>query len=337
MKIIIRTVFICLIVSIPTGIYCQVKTEDESILQMLKQQTWKINHDLTTLKKGDSTFMWSNYGDKDIWKYLNKKEYQIIDGDFRFADNGKILQVQTNKLVKRSKNNEGSKKEIIWNELGSYYVNNSNLRILLGEKIIELKCEILSNSFINLKPVIDDKQLFLGSILTDSVFEEQNLSSKFGLEHIFKSKNIIEIRLYSNLAEAKNECVILQYSDSLKWMARKCTNRKEQSKVSSENSGYKKNNLDSVFKQLTSNNIFSLPSQNKINQTQFYLNPETKEISLLDLSVSDGICYFVEFKILNDFRQYKYCNPQAFLNSLPNKSEYKYFVEILTIFNGLTK
>ncbi|MCW3072004.1 MAG: hypothetical protein JWO44_1894 [Bacteroidetes bacterium] len=91
MKTIIRTVFICLIVGIPTGIYCQVKTEDESILQMLKQQTWKINHDLTTLKKGDSTFMWSNYGDKDIWKYLNKKEHQIIDGDFRFTDNGKDL------------------------------------------------------------------------------------------------------------------------------------------------------------------------------------------------------------------------------------------------------
>lgn len=85
---------------------------------------------------------------------------------------------------------------------------------------------LLFNSIMH--PQIDNKKLFLGSILTDSVFEERNLSNAFGLEHIFKSKNITEIRLYSKLSETKYECVIIEYSESFKtWCAVKYMNRKE--------------------------------------------------------------------------------------------------------------
>lgn len=180
--------------------------------------------------------------------------------------------------------------------------------------------------------------VFLGSIVSDSLFDRRNLSDEFKIENIFKSKNTIEIRLYSDLSESKTECIILWYSDSFKsWKLTKYIYEKINSKLLMEAIEQKDSVLDTSFNQLVSFHIFSLPNQKKINDTKYYINLDTKEISLLDVSISDGICYYIEFKILNDFRQYNYCNPNAFLNTMLNTSEYIDFVRILKTFSVLTK
>ena len=183
-----------------------------------------------------------------------------------------------------------------------------------------------------------NEQVFLGSVVSDSLFERRNLSDEFKIENIFKSKNTIEIRLYSHLSESKTECAILWYSDSFKsWKLTKYIYEKINSKLLMELIEQKNSVLDASFNQLVSSNIFSLTNQNKINNTKYYINLDTKEISLLDVNLSDGVCYYVEFKILNDYRQYNYCNPNIFLNTMPNTSEYSDFVRILKTFSALTK
>ena len=183
----------------------------------------------------------------------------------------------------------------------------------------------------------NDKKLLLGTVIYDTLFENRNLSEELKIEHIFKSKNTIEIRLYSNLSVQKSECIILWYSDNGKaWNVGKYIFDKEKSKLVLVDLKPNKNVLDTAFKYLVSNNIFSLNSQNKINQTKFFIDLERKDISLLDVSVTDGICYYIEFKILNDFRQYKYCNPIAYYEALPNVSELKNFINIAKTLNNLT-
>lgn len=184
----------------------------------------------------------------------------------------------------------------------------------------------------------NNKKLLLGTVITDTLFENRNLSTELGIEHIFKSKNTIEIRLYSNLSTSKPECIILWYSDHWKaWNIGKYIFDKGNSKLLLVDLKPKKSILDTAFKHLVSNNIFSLPSQNKINQTKFYIDIETKDISLLDVSLTDGICYYVEFKVLTDFRQYKYCNPNAYYEALPSVSELKNFININKILNSIAK
>lgn len=180
--------------------------------------------------------------------------------------------------------------------------------------------------------------LYLGTVIADSLFENRNLSDQLGMAHIFESKNPIEIRLYSGLSTSKPECIILCYSDSSRtWNGSKRMFDMEKLKLSTVVINKKIFPLDSIFSTLVSNNVFSLPTQAKINHTKYYLDLEKKEMYLLDVSVFDGICYFLEFKILGDFRQYKYCNPVAYYEALPNSSELKKFINILVTLNDITK
>lgn len=183
-----------------------------------------------------------------------------------------------------------------------------------------------------------NKKLLLGTVIVDTLFENRNLSTALSIDHIFKSKNTIEIRLYSNLSTSKLECIILWYSDNWKaWNVGKYIYDKENSKLLSVDLKPKKSLLDTAFEHLVSNNIFSLSTQSKINQSKFYIDLEAKDISLLDVSVTDGVCYYVEFKVLNDFRQYKYCNPKAYNAALPNVPELKNFNNIIKILNTIAK
>jgi 5-hydroxyisourate hydrolase-like protein (transthyretin family) len=96
-------------------------------------------------------------------------------------------------------------------------------------------------------------------------------------------------------------------------------------------------NIETVFSQLLSNNIFSLPDQDSLRTEKYEYNPETNEFIGSGMGVADGICYSIEFKVGDYYRRYNYCNPDDYANFYPQVYELRNFANIFEIFNEWPK
>lgn len=98
---------------------------DKSLRQALIKQQWRIDESILSINKIDSTFMWSDYEDKEMWKHLDKKTHTNLDGDIKFKKNGELMQLGI----------YASEKTLTWKVIGSYTVENSKIRFSLINNI----------------------------------------------------------------------------------------------------------------------------------------------------------------------------------------------------------
>ena len=178
-----------------------------------------------------------------------------------------------------------------------------------------------------------DKKIFLGNIISDtSTFKNSNYRTP--LTSILKSKNKIEIRFITNPSFEYTSYTILTFNK--KWTAKHFYYTPDKDSILSKDIN-KKANIDTVFSRLVSNNIFSLPDQDSLKTGKYSYDLETNELIGSIISVCDGTCYFIEFKVGDLYRRYSYCNPDSYADFYPSVYELRNFTNIVDTFNELTK
>ena len=184
---------------------------------------------------------------------------------------------------------------------------------------------------IQVKAQAKPKVLGLGNVVSDAASVNQELGSKLGLPAIKESGNIIEIRLYSGIGFPGTQCIVLQYDKT--WKATKV-------KLNAKDSVLKSTlkpaaNIESIVKTLVASNIFSLPAQDKINSGNYTLELATGKIKMSALTISDAACYYIQFKVGDSLREYKYCEPKQYAAFFKEQHEYIDFTNILKAFAKL--
>lgn len=110
---------------------------------LIKQQ-WRIDASLKNINKIDSSFMWSDYGDKEIWQHVNKETHSNLDCDIKFKKNGKLFQLGI----------YGNKKKLTWKEIGLYTIENSIIKFQLVNNITaEFRIVKLADNVISLREI----------------------------------------------------------------------------------------------------------------------------------------------------------------------------------------
>lgn len=177
-----------------------------------------------------------------------------------------------------------------------------------------------------------EKGFFVGNVISDSS-SCQGDRSRFGLVPILKSEYAIEIRFIH--AGFRSFSGVVLYYDSL-W-AVKTQSYDFNSRTINSNVKEVKRNLDSLFSELVSNNIFSLPDQSDLTLEKYYYNPKTNEFIGEGMGVGCGSDYIIEFKIGDNYRRYHCSAPELFAEFYPGVSELKNYERIVQIFDALIK
>lgn len=159
----------------------------------------------------------------------------------------------------------------------------------------------------------------------------QGDKSRFGLDPILKSEHAIEIRFIS--AGSRSFSGVVLYYDSL-WTV-KTQSYDFISRTINSNIKEVRRNLDSLFSELVSNNIFSLPDQRDLPLEKYYYNPKTDEFIGEGMDVGCGFDYIIEFKIGDKYRRYHCFNPELYAEFYPGVSELKNYERIVQIFDVL--
>jgi hypothetical protein len=171
------------------------------------------------------------------------------------------------------------------------------------------------------------KTMELGNVISDSTSVNRELGLKLGLASINGSNSVIEIRLYSNIGFPGAECVVLQYDKT--WTA---TKYKLDAKDAVVKSVFKPvGGVDPLVRSMIAFNLFSLPTQKSLNQGNYKLDLATNEVKASAITVSDAPCYTVQFKVGNNSREYKYCDPKSYAAFYKRQHEYLDFAGILKI------
>jgi len=178
----------------------------------------------------------------------------------------------------------------------------------------------------------EDKSIFVGNVISDTTTLINN--TRTTLTSILKSQNKIEIRLTTSTTFEFTNYIILTYNK--RWTAKYYYYEPSQDKVLSKEIN-KKVNLDTIFSKLVENNIFSLPDQDSVKTEKLSFHPETNEFSGAGMSVCQGTCYWIDFKVGDKFRTYNYCNPKDYADFYPLVQELRSFTNIVDIMGELTK
>lgn len=191
---------------------------------------------------------------------------------------------------------------------------------------------IASATFLNAQKQVKTTSLELGTIVSDPAslgLEEVN--KKLTLVPINESKNTIEIRLYSSVGLSGMQCSVIEYDT--KWKAFKL-------KVNTKDSTIKNVlkpviPVDQIVKLMIAKNIFCLPAQDKISKGNYKLDLSTNQVKLSAFTISDASCYYIQFKVGDQLREYKYCDPKAYAAFYKHHHEYADFIAILKQFSKL--
>ncbi|MNU46037.1 hypothetical protein D3C71_348910 [compost metagenome] len=191
---------------------------------------------------------------------------------------------------------------------------------------------IFSGKFLLAQETEVEKGFPVGNVISDTS-SCRDLKYNYGLTSILKSEYAIEIRLINSGSNGFNGVVL--YYDSL-WSVKI---RPFESR--SNNFSWKRKDemidLDSVFSELVSNNVFSLPNQSDLTLGKYYYNPKTNEFIGEGMGVGCGAHYTIEFKIGDWYRRYSCSNPEVFAEFYPNVPELKNYANIVQIFDALIK
>lgn len=184
---------------------------------------------------------------------------------------------------------------------------------------------------------IKDKTIFVGNVISDTTTFRSNYY-RTALTSILKSKNKIEIRFivspsFENTNEYTNYTIL---TFNKKWSAKYYYYKPDTNNLFSKDINAKID-IDTIFHRLVSNNIFSLPDQDSLKTEKYKYNPETNEFIGSRIAVTDGTCYYIEFKVGDFYRRYSYCNPNNYADFYPQVYELRSFANIVEIFKEWTK
>ncbi len=184
---------------------------------------------------------------------------------------------------------------------------------------------------------LNDKTIFVGNVISDTTTFRSN-DYQPAMPSIFKSENKIEIRFITspsseNINEHTNYTIL---TFNKKWRAKYYyyepdTTHLFSIEINSET------DIDTIFSQLVSNNIFSLPDQASLKKRKYEYNPVTNEFTESAMVVKDGTSYYIEFKVGDFCRRYGYDNPDTYADYYPQVYELRNFANIVEIFKELTK
>ncbi len=177
-----------------------------------------------------------------------------------------------------------------------------------------------------------DKTIFVGNVISDTTTFKSN-DYQTGLTSILKSKNKIEIRFITSPSFANANYTILTFNKQ--WSAKYYYCKPGTNDLFSKDINAKID-IDTIFSRLVSNNIFSLPDQNKLKTEKYEYNPETNEFIGLKMAVCDGTCYHIEFKVGDFYRRYRYCNLDSYADFYPQVYELRNFANIVELFKECT-
>ena len=201
-----------------------------------------------------------------------------------------------------------------------------------------------------------DKTIFVGNVISDTTTFRSN-EYRTALTSILKSKSKIEIRFITS-PSSENISEYTSYATltfNKNWNAKYYyykpdTTRLFPKDIHSKYHYYKPDtthlfsidinseiDIDTIFSRLVSNNIFSLPDQASLKTGKYEYNPETNEFTESIMVVTDGTCYYIEFKVGDFYRRYSYCNPHSYADFYPQVHELRNFANIVEIFKELTK
>ncbi len=175
------------------------------------------------------------------------------------------------------------------------------------------------------------KTMDLGNIISDSASINMELGTKLGLASIKGSQSVIEIRLYSNIGFQGTQCMVLQYDKSWKATKYKLDDKGTLIKSTLKPAG----GPDAIAKAIIGFNVFSLPTQASLNSGYNKLDLADNEVMSLHMDISDVPCYFIQFKVSNNSREYKYCGPKEYAIFYKGQHEYTDFSNILKAFAKL--
>lgn len=194
--------------------------------------------------------------------------------------------------------------------------------------IISIIVFVTGNAQTKRKPATLD----LGNVVSEpTTLALEEVTAKVGLLPISASKNTIEIRLYSGIGFPGTQCTVIEYDT--KWKATKCKLNAKDSVVKTMLKPAVA--IDKIVQSLIAANIFALPSQDKIRTSNYKLDLETKRIQLAAFNMSDAPCYYIQFKVGDQLRQYQYCDPKSYAAFYKGQHEYADFVAILKQFAKL--
>jgi len=179
----------------------------------------------------------------------------------------------------------------------------------------------------------EDKTMFVGNVISDTTtFKSNNYRS--ALTSILRSNYKIEIRFIASPSFRYTNYTVLTYDNT--WRAKYYYYTPDTNALLSKDIK-SKTTIDTIFSRLVLNNIFALPDQDSLKTGKYEYNPETDELIGSGMSVCDGTCYFIEFKVGKYFRRYSYCNPVSYADFYPQVYELRNFVNIVGIFTELMK
>lgn len=178
----------------------------------------------------------------------------------------------------------------------------------------------------------ESKRFFLGNILSDTttLSREQNGSP---LTPILNSSNKIEIRFIKSSGRNQTSYIVLSYSNN--WEVKEYDyDYKTKSTTSADLAN--KVNTDSLFDKLVSFNIFSLPDQDSLVLHKYEYDLESDELIGHGIGFGcGGTCYYIEYKVGNQFRRYSYCNLESYVEFCPHVHELQDFNRIVHLFQDI--
>ena len=181
-----------------------------------------------------------------------------------------------------------------------------------------------------------DKTIFVGDVISDTTTFRHN-GYRTGLTSILKSKNKVEIRFITSPSSESQEYpnyTILTFNK--KWSAKYYYFKVDTDSLLSKSINGEID-IDTIFSRLVSNNIFSLPDQNRLRTEKYEYNPETNEFIGYGMKTADGTCYYIEYKVGDFYRRYSFCNPDNYADFYPQVYELRKFANIVEIFTEWTK
>ncbi|WP_300665398.1 hypothetical protein [Fluviicola sp.] len=199
--------------------------------------------------------------------------------------------------------------------------------------MIKLVLSLISmGTFQNFTAQETEKSFFVGNVISDTSSCKDD-GYRFGLTSILKSEYPIEIRFINSGFRGFSGAVLCYDSVwSVKIKSFDFRLNAMNWKIKEET-----RNLDSLFSELVSHNIFSLPDQSDLKMKRYYYNPKTGEFIGEGMGVGCGAHYTIEFKIGDWYRRYSCSSPEAFAEFYPNVHELKDYVNIVRIFEVLIK
>lgn len=188
------------------------------------------------------------------------------------------------------------------------------------------------------------KEIFVGEIhgeTLDSFKMVEIIAHKeFKFPNISVSKHRIEIRLYETGSTMPNIiCTILTYDTGFMRIAYRVPLYADSAEKAIK-IAVPQNNLDSIFDEIVKSGIFSVESINEDAIKKNY-RPMSLESSGLDtisgFSVSDGVHYFLEYKVDKYYDQEFFDNPEAYSRRYRDNQTLRRQNEIVAAINaGIT-